>query len=72
MMNPLSLELINKVAAYPVVCNAHDGFFHFFTDRLSTGNRNREKTLPYRMCLFSGGHTGPPLRVNGVLKRTAC
>ena len=32
MMNPLSLELINKVAAYPVVCNAHDGFFHFFTD----------------------------------------
>ena len=32
MMNPLSLELINKVAAYPIVRNAQDGFFHFFTD----------------------------------------
>lgn len=32
MMHPLSLELINKVAAYPVVCNEQDGFFHFFTD----------------------------------------
>ena len=32
MMNLLSLELINKVTAYPIVRNAQDGFFHFFTD----------------------------------------
>ena len=31
-MNPLSLELINKIADYPVVRNNQDGFFHFFTD----------------------------------------
>lgn len=32
MMQPLSLECINKIAAYPVVRNEQDGFFHFFTD----------------------------------------
>ena len=31
-MNPLSLDFVNKVAAYHVVCNERDGFFHFFTD----------------------------------------
>ena len=32
MMQPLSLECINKIAAYLVVRNEQDGFFHFFTD----------------------------------------
>lgn len=31
-MNSLSLERINRVAAYSVACNTQDGFFHFFTD----------------------------------------
>lgn len=32
MMKPLSLERINAIAAYHIVRNEQDGFFHFFTD----------------------------------------
>lgn len=32
MMKPLSLERLNTVAAYHIVRNEQDGFFHFFTD----------------------------------------
>lgn len=32
MMEPLSLERINRVAPYGIVRNEEDGFFHFFTD----------------------------------------